>query len=235
MRVRITAGPRTAAAVLLAFLPGCTAGDLPDGRKYISQAAGDLRLPVVSVADRKFTTVVRQQYDFSCGSAALATLLTYQYGDRRSEPDVFVGMWNGGDQAQIRKLGFSLLDMKRYLNSRGMNGDGYKVSLEQVRSAGLPGIALITVKGYRHFVVVKGVTATDVLIGDPAMGLRSLPHREFEALWNGIYFVVAITGATAHFNDGGDWNLVPRARYSLAMEPLSLQALALMSPSFGSF
>jgi predicted double-glycine peptidase len=199
----------------------------------LSQGGSELRLPVASIAARKFFTVVPQQYDFSCGSAALATLLSYQYGNSKTEPDVFVGMWNKGDQAQIRALGFSLLDMKRYLLDLGLTADGYRVSLDQIRASGIPGIALVTVRGYRHFVVVKGITPAGVLIGDPAMGLRSMLPRDFEKVWNGVYFVLTNAAAKGRFNDQRDWSLAPGARYLLAMEPLSLQALSLMSPSFG--
>jgi predicted double-glycine peptidase len=232
----VRAGVRAlAGAIMLTALTACTAGGLSDAKMRLSQNAGDLRLPVASIAARKFATIVRQQYDFSCGSAALATLLTYQYGDPKSEPEVFLGMWNEGDQAQIRSQGFSLLDMKRYLAERGLDGDGYRVSLEQIRTTAVPGIALITIRGYRHFVVVKGITSAGVLMGDPAMGLRTIPAREFEKIWNGVYFVVAMTGNKGRFNAGADWRLAPGARYMQAMEPLSLQALALMSRSYGQF
>ncbi|WP_204283799.1 C39 family peptidase, partial [Klebsiella pneumoniae] len=66
-----------------------------------------------------FRTVVRQQYDYSCGSAAVATLLRYHYGRPTVESDVFSAMWRSGDQAQIKRAGFSMLDMKRYLDSQG--------------------------------------------------------------------------------------------------------------------
>ena len=78
----------------------------------------EFELPVTSMLGRRFETVVRQQFDFSCGSAALATLLRYHYEDPQNEQTVFLGMFQDGDQAQIRKLGFSLLDMNRYLAAR---------------------------------------------------------------------------------------------------------------------
>src|ERR1700710_2401501 len=77
-----------------------------------SGLTGEYHVHVASMLARKFGTVIRQQYDFSCGSAALATVLHYHYGLPRGETDVFAGMWQDGDQANIRKVGFSLLDMK---------------------------------------------------------------------------------------------------------------------------
>jgi uncharacterized protein len=54
---------------------------------WLPGVEGTLNVPTSSIAARKFKEIVRQQYDFSCGSAALATLLTFHYGhaiDERS-------------------------------------------------------------------------------------------------------------------------------------------------------
>src|SRR5208283_4171640 len=64
---------------------------------------------------RAFRTTWHQQYDFSCGSAAVATLLSFHYGRPTNETTVFKAMFAAGDQARIQVQGFSLLDMKRYL------------------------------------------------------------------------------------------------------------------------
>ncbi|QKS02004.1 C39 family peptidase [Sphingomonas sp. CL5.1] len=187
---------------------------------------------------RRFNTVVRQQYDFSCGSAALATLLRYHYGDPRTEEDVFRGMWQDGDQAQIRRVGFSLLDMKRYLAARGLRADGYKVGIQDIAKRGIPGIALITVKKYRHFVVLKGISKNEVLLGDPSLGLRTMPIAEFVAAWNGIYFVLnsRLDLATHAFNVHTQWASLARAPTDGAfLQPLSQQALALAAPFYSDF
>src|SRR4029077_10081261 len=65
-----------------------------------------------SLLDSRFKNVVRQHYDFSCGSAAVATLLTYNYGHPVEEMNVLNAMYEAGDKAKIRREGFSLLDMK---------------------------------------------------------------------------------------------------------------------------
>ena len=59
---------------------------------------GSYRLQVTSLKEARFKTTLPQQYDFSCGSAATATLLTFQYGYPVSEEDVFVQMYREGDQ-----------------------------------------------------------------------------------------------------------------------------------------
>jgi predicted double-glycine peptidase len=102
--MRLRAFCLVAAAVLL---PAC-AGTLEGPARFGSTAAGigDFAVPVQSMEDRRFATVIRQRYDFSCGSAALATLLRYHYAGREDEAQVFRGMWAEGDRDQIRRLGF---------------------------------------------------------------------------------------------------------------------------------
>lgn len=199
--------------------------------------AADFSAPVRTMQDLKFAGVVRQQFDFSCGSAALATLLGL-YGDRHGESATFRGMWSGGDHAQIRKLGFSLLDMRRYLAARGRIANGYKVTLAQIEQAGVPGIAVVTVKNYRHFVVVKGVRNGEVLIGDPALGLRVEPAAAFQKTWNGVFFAIDsdVDTGKARFNAPASWSAFARAPVGARFaDPLSLQALSLTAPFYRDF
>lgn len=223
----------------LIALSGCSA-QVSHGPSFQLGAAGlgDVSPPIKSFEERRFTTVVRQQYDFSCGSAALATLLTYHYGRARSETEVFNGMWRAGDRAQITRLGFSLLDMKRFLENAGLTADGYKVSLDQIEKAGVPGIALIEASGYRHFVVVKGINADELLVGDPALGLRTMSRTAFQSAWNGVYFVISQDSQIGRraFNGDRQWSAFSRAPIGASfVQPLSQQALALTAPFLRDF
>ena len=201
-------------------------------------AAGDIdmfvggtspRVKVVSMAERKYQNVVRQQYDFSCGSAALATLLTYHYGRPTSETEAFRAMWEVGDQKRIREMGFSLLEMKRYLESTGLKADGFVLTLDRIQEIGVPGIALVEVRGYKHFVVVKGITEEVVLIGDPSSGVISLPRNVFAERWDGpILFIRSdVVRGKASFNQLADWRLAPSAPHDRAMDVESLQSLSI--------
>jgi predicted double-glycine peptidase len=169
-----------------------------------------LSITVHSLQEQRFATTVRQKYDFSCGSAALATLLSYQYGAPATEDQVFDEMFKHGDQAKIRREGFSLLDMKLYLESHGYAADGYKVSLERLRHAGIPAIVLISEHGYNHFVVIKGIAAGRVLLGDPSKGTRTIARPEFDRMWsNRILFVIHRSPTSARFNSTSDWDKAP--------------------------
>lgn len=223
---------------LLMLLPLAGCGATVSGPTPFVGALGpvsDYRIPVESVAARRFTGVVQQRYDFSCGSAALATLLRYHYGFDVAEDAAFRGMWSKGDRAQIRKLGFSLLDMKRWLAGHGLAADGYRVTTAKIAETGIPGVALIAVKNYRHFVVVKGVAGGQVLLGDPSAGVVAMPIKDFEAAWNGIFFVLSsdVAIAKSSFNRTSQWAAYSRAPLGGGFaDPVSQQMLALTAPFY---
>lgn len=221
----------------LVAIAACAA-DVEQGPVFLTQGGllGEFSIPVSSIVDQRFAGVIRQRYDFSCGSAALATLLHYHYDYDVREDNAFRGMWASGDQEQIRKVGFSLLDMKRWLATRGISADGYQVPLDKIAETRIPGIALISVKNYRHFVVVKGVRGEEVLLGDPSAGLTVMPRSEFLAAWNGVYFVLAEDQALARqrFNQNAQWGAFARAPVGSGFsDPLSQQALSLTAPFYG--
>lgn len=173
---------------------------------------GNYEIELVSLKEARFQTTVPQQYDFSCGSAATATLLTYQYGMPVTEADVFLQMYASGNQARIREEGFSLLDMRRYLESKGFQADGFELPLDKLLDEKLPAIVLLNDRGYRHFVVIKGMRNGRVLIGDPARGTRAMSRRRFESLWdNRVLFVIHNQREIAQFNRAQDWRTTPPA------------------------
>ncbi|MBL4619465.1 MAG: C39 family peptidase [Marinicaulis sp.] len=196
---------------------------------FIGSGGITANVKVTSMAERKFETVVRQQFDFSCGSAALATLLTFHYDHDVSETSAFQAMWDVGDQDRISELGFSLLEMKQYLEENDMIADGFRLTLDRIQEIGVPGIALIEVKGYKHFVVIKGITDKTVLIGDPSAGVHARTRKEFEKLWDGVVLFIRsdVARGKANFNKAADWRLAPSSPFDRATDQESLQSIAL--------
>ncbi len=209
----------------------------PAGQVVIPGAgSASLSVHVISIQERKFLATVRQQYDYSCGSAAVATLLTYQFHDPVGEAAIFKAMWNHGNQAKIQREGFSMLDMKEYLDTRGYVANGYRAGLDRLAQAHIPAIALISEKGYAHFVVIKGVGPGRVLLGDPASGTRVVTRTEFEKNWH-VRILLVITNATdkAVFNSARDWQVQPRAPLGTALAPSNLVNAVLLLPGPNDF
>ncbi|MGZ8258965.1 MAG: C39 family peptidase [Caldimonas sp.] len=196
------------------------------------QIGGAFSVPATSIKEARFSAMVRQQYDFSCGSAALSTLLTYHYRFPVTEQAVFEEMYEGGDQEKIRKEGFSLLDMKRYLEAHGYEADGFEAPLDKLAGAAIPAIVLINDNGYNHFVVIKGIRDQRVLIGDPSGGTRVLTRKAFESIWvNQILFVISNRQDVAGFNRASDWRVAVQAPLGSGINRQGLGQLVI--PKFG--
>lgn len=197
---------------------------------------GLLNVKVTSLKERRFTTTIRQQHDYSCGSAALATLLTYQYNHPVDEETVFKAMWGNGDQAKIGREGFSLLDIKHYLSGIGYSADGYMAPLEKLASVGVPAIVLIRDNGYNHFVVVRGIQNGKVAVADPSVGARVIPLAQFDKMrLNRILFVINGRKEQAAFNRAEDWTIREKAPIGAVLGTDSLASAILLRRSSSDY
>jgi uncharacterized protein len=206
---------------------------LPIGAQAGTMALNDnvgqtYTLHITTLKEAKFRNTIRQKYDFSCGSAAVATLLTFQYNYPVNEQVVFEQMYAHGNRAKINKEGFSLLDIKLYLESIGFDADGFRASLDQLQKADLPAIVLIEDRGYHHFVVIKGIRYGRVLVGDPARGTRTIPLDRFDELWkNGLVFVIHNRREFARFNTDSDWHSAPIAPLGVGIDRRGLDTVTM--------
>ena len=146
-------------------------------------------LPAVrSLLEIRRENIVMQEWDLSCGAAALTTLLRYQHGEQLTEKEVALGLikrdiyLKNPELVKLRQ-GFSLLDLKRYVDARGYAGLGFgHMTVDDlVRRA--PILVPINVFGYNHFVIFRGQLANRVLLADPAWGNRTMTVSEFEDAW----------------------------------------------------
>ncbi|WP_175965464.1 C39 family peptidase [Burkholderia sp. BCC0322] len=190
-----------------------------DEMTVVDPTGAGYAMHVTSLKEARFKRTVKQQYDFSCGSAAVATLLTYQYDYPVTEQTAFAQMWENGNQDKIRRQGFSLLDIRRFLEAQGFVADGYELPIQTLAKTHTPAIVLITEHGYHHFVVVKGLRNGRVLVGDPANGTTPMTLSSFEQKWEDhVIFVIHNHPERAAFNDPRDWRIAPSAPLSIGIE-----------------
>lgn len=189
--------------------------------------SGTDTIKVESFEAEKFSATIRQAYDFSCGSAALATLLTYGYHIPVTEKRIFTSMIRHGNKALIQKDGFSLLDLKEYLARRGLPSGGFRAPFAALVKVSVPTIVLINDHGYRHFVVIRGVRDGRVLLSDPAVGMRSERISIFKKQWSGISFLVLadVRQGQSSFKDQTLWKAEPGAPIALTRYSIDLAAL----------
>jgi predicted double-glycine peptidase len=163
-------------------------GAIAAGLLGILPASADSSGPVRSLLEMRQQGVVVQKFDLSCGAAAVATLLNFQFGDHVTEKEVTAGLIRRKEyieQPELVRLreGFSLLDMKRYVTARGYTGIGYgKLELSDVLDLA-PIIVAVSPLGYNHFVVFRGMIGDEVLLADPAFGNRTMSREKFERIW----------------------------------------------------
>jgi predicted double-glycine peptidase len=144
--------------------------------------------PVRSLMEIRQQNIVMQEWDLSCGAAALTTILRYQYGDSVTEKEVALGLIDrdiyieNPDLVRLRQ-GFSLLDLKRYVDSRGYNGLGFGHMTVDDLVKRAPILVPINVFGFNHFVIFRGRMHNRVLLADPAWGNRTMTVSEFEDAW----------------------------------------------------
>jgi predicted double-glycine peptidase len=151
-------------------------------------ALAEDRPSVHSLMEVRQQNVVIQNWDLSCGAAALATILNYQHGESVSEREVATRMMSREEYLANPMLvrlrqGFSLLDMKRFVDDRGYNGIGLgQMTLTHLVERA-PVIVPIEAYGYQHFVVFRGLLDNRVLLADPAFGNRTMQLSDFESAW----------------------------------------------------
>ncbi len=175
---------RTKAATALVALFVCCSSATHGAR-----AAGN---PLPASQDR----VVEQTTELSCGPAALATILTYQFDDPVSDAEIVRALFEHVSPEYVEaRHGFSLLDLKHYAESRGYEAVGYgNLTIEELAGLG-PSIVKLHDGTLNHFVVFRGRRGGSVLLADPAQGTRSMGEAEFERIWEmGEAFVVRRPG-----------------------------------------
>ena len=115
--------------------------------------------------------VVKQQLDYSCGAAALATLMVYYYGEDTSEKEILellnarLETMTEEEQTRKTRIGFSLLDLKIVAQQKGYRAAGFKLTVDQLPRLLAPVIVYVQPFGYHHFAVLREWRGGSCLFG----------------------------------------------------------------------
>ncbi len=189
---------RVTACMLMVISTVAALGDvvIPLGRQRLST-------PAKSLLEIRDQNLVRQGWDISCGAAALATILTYDFDTPYSEATIAVSILANGDPEEVKaRGGFSLFDLKQFAEAVGYTAKGYsKLTLEDLAISSVPAILPVRIRDLDHFVVYRGQYAGRVRLGDPAFGNITLSANRFEKIWQSrIGFFITPKGTD--FEDG---------------------------------
>ena len=121
--------------------------------------------------------VVKQNLDYSCGAACVATILREFYGLDVAEADILARIAQDGR--------YSFADLAAVVEVWGLAGGGIALSFDKLMELKVPAIAYLQYRGRDHFTVVRGVSpATGVVrIADPSWGNRKLKAHQFRGMW----------------------------------------------------
>lgn len=178
------------ALVLMAgLLPGYYALREPSKNELnLTAGVGDtlrLHYDVTPLSENIHSCILKQSYDYSCGSAALGTILNNYLGENFTEKQIITGLMAYGDKEQIKKLrAFSFFDMQKFVQALGYKCGGYTADLSDLEKPDLwPCIVPVEIFDYHHFVVVKGIYKNHVFVSDPWRGNNSYTINQFNKMW----------------------------------------------------
>ena len=184
---------------------GAGAGGCPDSQVVVKAGAVRTEYHVRSLRALRDEGVVKQRYDYSCGSASLATLLTYGLNDPVDEDVLLRALLEPlapDELTALQKKGLSLFDLQQLAQKRGHKAQGFRVHQSQLAKLSRPVIVFIKPHGYEHFAVLKGLRGDRVHLADPSLGNVRMPLYRFLDMWadasgHGVVFAVERTA--------GDW------------------------------
>ena len=135
----------------------------------------------VSYREFRYEGVIGQTDWYTCGPAAVATLLTYYYDIPTTEVEALElaeGFMRGMGLEPGPGRGINALALKQTLEAKGIPTKGFRVKPEDLRDyfarGGLPVIAHLT-RPRKHFVVAVGMVGDQIVLADPSWGRSIIP------------------------------------------------------------
>jgi hypothetical protein len=193
----------TCVAVLGAALAASAAGravaqdQVP--RAPIRDPEHRVQIYVRSWKELRNRNIVMQTYDYSCGAAALATILRYYWNDPGDEHQIINAILKTltFDEAKDRMdHGLSITDLRHGAVQLGYLSTIGAMSFQQLAQARVPLVVPLRIKDYDHFVVYRGIADGRVYLADPIRGNVRPTVAEFCQQWQkNAVLVVAKPGA----------------------------------------
>ncbi|WP_241262884.1 C39 family peptidase [Parahaliea mediterranea] len=131
--------------------------------------------------------VVKQSLEYSCGLAALATLLTHYFQQPISEEQILSDLLE--DEALVSRTldwestGVSLWILRYLAQKYGYVATGLSLDEKRLRQLRFPAVAALEHDGFAHFTVLRGVGAENFHLADPSWGNTSLTSQDFMSKW----------------------------------------------------
>jgi len=134
----------------------------------------------------KEQNVVLQRYDYSCGAAALSTVLKYFWNDPIGEREILkeiVAMLDAVELQDRVQNGLTMTDLRRVAVRLDYEAAIGTLEYDKLQESKVPLIVGISPEGFDHFVVYRGTDGYYVYLADPVRGNIRIPGWEFAQQW----------------------------------------------------
>ncbi|TLE01453.1 peptidase C39 [Helicobacter muridarum] len=162
---------------------------------FISTDSINVQKPIVSWIQIRDKNLIRQEYDYSCGSASLATILAYYYHIETSEKEIldaiFLSKGITSDMKEeiekneeLRKeIVFSFFDIDEFVKTKGMRAIGLALDMQSLFMLKTPVIIYVKIRDNEHFTVYKGSDKHFVYLADPSFGNIRVSLAKFKEMF----------------------------------------------------
>lgn len=177
--------------------PGASSNEIVLGRSITERPKTYL--------DLKFAYTVRQRRDFTCGAAALATILKYHYEMPVTEEMIFWMIVNRYKPEELKKKaekGFSFEDLIYVADKLGFKSQAAVVDIAELQKLSGPVILQLNLKRFDHFAVLRKKTDDLAYMSDPLTGQMTLNNTEFKAEFKGPVLAVWPSYVTGDYFSG---------------------------------
>lgn len=155
-------------ALLWLWLPASVA-EIPFNQAFTET------VPVTSWTEIRDEGIIKQRFDYSCGAAAVATVLHHFYQLEVDEATV------------IDKIGlkdeFSFVDLARVMEEYALKAVAVALDFDHLQRMMMPAIVYLDFHGEGHFSVLRGISASLVWLGDPSWGNIHMSPSRFRGMW----------------------------------------------------
>lgn len=157
---------------------------------YARDSTGRFRKEVDSLEKVKTKNVVTQDHEYTCGAAALATIMQYYFDDDVSEKDILDIIERQLSKADWVEKFASGLSFQDLINAAKSKQLGYEAEARELKITDLikltaPVIVPIETETFSHFVVYRGIIDDRVYLADPIAGNIRMPIDKFREQWTG--------------------------------------------------
>ncbi len=144
-----------------------------------------IRKSVKSWKEQRDENVMKQKYDFSCGTSSLATILKYFFNENVTEKEILDFLLEERGLEGKRKLkkedfALSFQDLKEYADKIGYKAVGLALTLESLGELQVPAVVYLEIRQYQHFSVYRGMSDRFVYLADPSFGNMKIRIDKFK-------------------------------------------------------